>query len=606
MVAKVAFSLAINKLFDYQVPSNFENAIKPFQRVAVEFNNKKRWGIIVELRKSSERKEIKPILEILDKEAILDEFDLKFAKKISENYFVSLGEALELFIPPYLRKIKNNQEEIKSIPLEKNKFKMKIILKEDEELFKQLEFKINRLLHQSKQVLILVPLYLDVLKWKAILEKFKEKIAILSSKQTSKDFFKEWLRIKNHQAQIILGTRIAIFCPARKLNLIIVNREYSDFFKQKEKPFYNLRDLAILRAQLEEEELLFGSNIPSLEIFKFLEDRKEKQEKVVFIEKKKKVYFIEKKRYQSVRKSILNPFIDALLRNYLENNEKVILLFNKAGYARSVYCKVCGNILKCQRCGVGLVYHFESKELSCHQCGKRYSFKEECPKCGSSFVRFSGWGIEKLEKEFNRLFVNKKIIRIDKEEKEISKEWDIILSTQAIYNYNLTASLFIILDIDSFLNFQDFRNAEKVVRILYESLKRTEKELVVLTSAPDFYPFKFFREFDLRGFYEKEEILRRESGLPPFGHIGIIRFRAKRSKTSLKKTEEFYEFFKEKYPEIELFYPSTPFPFKLREQFRWQILLKSQDIKMLRKAISEAVSRIKPSTVKISIEVDLE
>jgi len=603
MIAQVVFNLAIDKYFEYKIPSGFREKIRPLQRVMVEFNNKQRWGIVLKIKEETQRKELKPILDILDNTPILDNFDLEFAKRISKNYFISLGEALELFLPPYLRRIKKNEKELKIFNLNYQEFKVRLILKEDKELFEELESEICRIINQGKQVLIIVPLYTDVLKWLTMLEKFNANIATLSSKQTPKTFFKEWLKIKEQKAQIILGTRVAIFCPARNLALIVVNKEYSDSFKQQEKPFYNLRDLALMRAELEKKEIIFGSNLPSLEIFMYFKERGNFLDN---LDKDKKVYFIEKKKYQTVKKTILNPFIDTLIRNYLENNQKVTILFNKAGYARTVYCKVCGNVLKCERCGVALVYHSESKELVCHFCAKRYPFKEECPKCGSSFVRFSGWGIEKLEKEFSRIFLDKVVVRLDKEERILPEDWNIILCTQIIYNYDLKTDLFIILDIDSFLNFQDFRNAEKVMRLLYESLKKTKRELVVFTSTPDFYPFKYLRDFDLKGFYEKEEALRKEAGLPPFGHVCLIRFRAKKPSTSLKKAEQFYDFLKKRYPFIEIFTPSFSFPFKLREKFRWQILLKYSNIKILRKAVTEVLNKIKPSAVKISIEIDLE
>ena len=236
--------------------------------------------------------------------------------------------------------------------------------------------------------------------------------------------------------------------------------------------------------------------------------------------------------------SIFSRRLEAELRKTVENGNQAILFLNRRGHSSFAMCKKCGYIAKCEDCDVTLTYHSVDNMLKCHYCGKRYKMLTQCPDCGSKEIKYGKIGTQRVVQELEKMFPGVGILRMDNEtttKKSAyldilgafkAKEAQILVGTQMIAKGHdfPDVTLVGILDADMSLYFSDYRSAERTFQLVTQvagRAGRSDKEgLVILqTYSPSHYVYRYAKNYDYLGFFEKENNSREVTGFPPYSTI---------------------------------------------------------------------------------------
>lgn len=622
MIANIVFSLPIDTSFDYLVPKELEKSITKWSRVRVPFRNTQALGYVVGFSSKSRIKELKSISSLLDKQPILDVPSFRLAEHIAANYFCSLGEAIELMLPSLLRK--GRQVELVSgikYQVSSNKTKGEVILLHDlaDKRWQFLEEKIEKEINKGRGIIILSPEIHLCLAAKSLIEKkFKQEVALLHSKNTDKEELDEWLKVKNGKINIVIGTSSAIFAPLKNLGLIIIDEEETQVYKQEQSPFYNAKDIALLRAKKNKADLILVSSAPSLESYYLAERAKFR---LIRLEPEKKpeicvqIVDIYEERYrQKKRDIILSNILENNINKALVENKKVMLFLNRVGFATYARCASCGFMLKCSHCSKNLVFVYSAKQLICRSCNFKMLPPEVCPQCNLSYIRYSGLGTEKLESEMHRLFPSAKILRYDRLEDNADfkrQPFDILITTQVILKdlpEVKDIGLLGVISLDMSLSRPDFRAAEKAFGILSRLVSLVRGTVVIQTSLTNHYLIMPLIHNDYVLFYKEELKQRKELLFPPFSALVLVTLRGRIQEKAESAAQSLFNYLKEKNKNnkngILVSNPNANVPLKLRNNFRYNILLKSQSKKTLINFINKYLRVFKKSGIIITVDID--
>ena len=245
---------------------------------------------------------------------------------------------------------------------------------------------ISDVLAQEKQALVLVPeIGLTPQTIKRFKQRFNAPIDILHSGLTDKERFEVWLRSKAGDNAIVVGTRSALFTPFQDLGIIIIDEEHDSSYKQQEGWRYNARDLAIIRAKIENIPIILGSATPSLETINNAQNHKYQQLKLTQRAGNAKLakQSILDIRGMALTSGLSQPLI-ARIKKHLDNNNQVMLFLNRRGFAPLIICHDCGWIAECPRCDRPYTFHKKQNRLICHYCDTPRNIPQQCPKCGST------------------------------------------------------------------------------------------------------------------------------------------------------------------------------------------------------------------------------
>ena len=466
--------------------------------------------------------------------------------------------------------------------------------------------------------------------------RFGSKVAVLHSAQSDKERHNQWWRIREGHARVVVGARSAIFSPVSDLGCVIVDEEHEGSYKQNgEAPYYNARDLAVMRAKLENCPVVLGSATPSLESV-----RNAQIGKYTLLNLKKRVCAsadietelvdLNQEVLAAPQFGLVSRSLKSALANCLERREQAILFLNRRGYVPRLICPECYETLKCPSCSVPLAYHKRDNQLKCHLCGytAEYLPPYKCPDCDVN-LKPAGYGTQRVENLLHALFPESKIGRMDRDttskrgshEKILgdfaSHEFDILLGTQMIAKgldfHNVT--LVGVLNADISLNTPDFRSGERTFQLVTQVVGRSGRgakagKSIVQSYTPEASVLRCAVSGDWEGFVKKEMEERKEFNYPPFSHIIEIVFRSKEGKKAYEAaakvqkklaalsegmTGYFYM------TEVEEAYPAFAF-----NEYRWQIHLR---VSSVMRAMETLLRPIKPflkntSSVKYQVDVD--
>src|SRR5207245_2817928 len=262
---------------------------------------------------------------------------------------------------------------------------------------------------------------------------------------------REWWRVRNGEARVIVGTRSAIFAPVDKLGLVIVDEEQENSYKQEETPKYHGRDAAIVRAKLENAVALLGSATPSLETYHPAQSVK--YELITLASRVAarplagvEIIDLREDFKQTHQTSPISATLHAGLLECLANKTQALILINRRGYSWSVLCRSCGASVQCENCSISMTHHKSRNRLECHYCGSIQSIPAQCPKCQSQYVYFFGEGSEHLEERLRKEFPGARIARLDRDTARTKRQYqetlgafaagalDILVGTQMLAN----------------------------------------------------------------------------------------------------------------------------------------------------------------------------
>jgi len=455
---------------------------------------------------------------------------------------------------------------------------------------------IRRVLAEGRQAILLVPEIALATQTLQRLASRLPRVAVLHSGLTAAQRAFYYEQIRRGQAQVVIGPRSAVFAPAPRLGLIVVDEEHESSYKQDTTPRYHGRDVAIKRAAIENVPVLLGSATPSLES---LQNARQGRYELLRLPHRIRGLPLPRLHLVELRKEITPGRIELLGRTLsgklaaaLDRGEQIILLMNRRGYASYVFCPSCRWQHECQQCTRPMVYHQAIGLGMCHYCQATAELPRACPACGKKLVLF-GLGIQRIETELSRKFPNAVVARMDSDTMTSARQFrevlegfaagkiDILLGTQMVAK-GLDfprVSLVGVVSADTALAIPDFRAAERTFQLIVQVAGRAGRadlsgEVVVQTVHPSDPAIRFALAHDYEGFAASELPLRASAGVPPF--VRLVRFvvrhenveRAEAAAAAL--AERLRGLFRDS-PNVKLVGPMRAGVFRIRRHFRFQI-----------------------------------
>ncbi|HLF17946.1 MAG TPA: primosomal protein N' [Candidatus Omnitrophota bacterium] len=608
-IAQIVVGLPVEGPFDYFVDASLQRQIATGQRVRVLFNKRKKIGYIVGFRSKSAFKKLNPVLEILDTAApSLDEKALRLTKAFSDHYGCSWGESIEAYFPPSLRGAQKTDLPLPQTPQKDPLQPGKATLVHDIGWMKHWEIVYQRIeeqLKSNKGVILLFPEknYVDEACEK--LASFQERIIRLDKKLPLQAEKEEWEKIKTTPGLIVLGTRRAVFAPLLNLGLIVIYEEDHSAYKQDQTPHYHVNEVALMRRRIEGADVMFVSACPSAVIWE--NTRKQKWEKLSPEGVLASVQLVDMGNYNPQRSSFLSVPLQNNIRQTLEKKGKVMLFMNRRGFTTMTRCNQCGFTMKCPRCDCMLTFLYSKKKLVCRHCNHESDLPKICPQCQGSYLRSTGMGIEKLESDVARLYPEAKVAHYDKETKAFPEQANVILATQAIIRWrgHLKSDLTAVMNFDAEINRFDFRCAQKAFSLLVRLAQMTKDKLLIQTRDTENYCLKAARHWDFDGFYRQELKFSKELQYPPFAHLLAVNLRGKKEEAVLEQGQALDGLLKAKAAKnVEVSEPSADVIPKLRDQYRYTIMLKGKNLKPMLDLAKKGIKEMKKRSVVIALNVD--
>jgi len=605
-IAQVVVGLPVDKPFDYKIDSAFLGNVKIGHRVIVPFQMKKIIGYVVGLKDKSSFSRLRSISKVLDSEPVISNALLELAVKFAERYCCSLGEAIEVFLPTNLKKTKKAVEiSADSIFLREKQIdsarSVLICGKPIGQSWPNILKEINAAISKDNGVIVLVPENSKIHEIVNQLKKeIKKEICVLDKQLKGTEELKNWVKVKNGEASIVVGTRSSVFAPVRNLGLIVIINEDSFSYKQDQSPFYHARDVAFMRSKIQSCSVVVFSQTPTAEVFS-LAQSKDIDLINLYPKDNLPVQIIDISNYKPRKNSLISIPLYYAIEKTLNERGKILLLMNKKGFSSFGICAKCQYVLKCPRCDVHLTYLFHSKEVVCRQCHYKKKRPEICPNCNSGYLNFSGQGIEKLESQVARIFPSARVSCYDTDTKNFKQNSDVVIATQAVLNFqNKIFDLTAVVQIDGELNRLDYRAAHKAFSLLLHLKNLTKKQMMIQTRLTENYCIQSLVNDDFLEFYNHELSLREEIGYPPFVHIAEIVVRSVKEDAALAQADMLYKSFVNcEFEDMEIFEPQPDRIARLRDQYRFVILIKAKKYEDINKIIKSAFkdTRRKSSTI---------
>ncbi len=412
-------------------------------------------------------------------------------------------------------------------------------------------------LARGQQALVLVP---EINLTPQLLEIFRgrfpqARLASLHSGMPDGERALQWLRVHEGEADILLGTRMAVMVPLPRLGLVVVDEEHDPSFKQQEGLRYSARDLALVLAQQRRIPIILGSATPSLETWAQAERGRYKK-LTLSSRAADDAAGLPQIRMVSLERTPLEHGFSETLRNAiqqrLERGEQSLIFHNRRGYAPVLACGACGWISDCRRCSVHAVFHKLDGRLHCHHCGWEARVPKACPDCGNVDLAPLGRGTQRIEETLASWFPEARILRIDRDSTRRkgsmqtalsavhAGEVDILVGTQMVAKGHDFRHLTLVgvVDADSALFSHDFRAAERLFANLMQVAGRAGRahkpgEVLIQTRYPQHPLFAALTAHDFDRFAKSQLDERRTAGLPPYAYHAVLRAEAKTLEAAL-------------------------------------------------------------------------
>lgn len=462
---------------------------------------------------------------------------------------------------------------------------------------------IENALKQGKSAIALVPeISLTPQIMRVFRSRFGDDIAMLHSGLSDGERYDEWRRIYDGDAKIVVGARSAIFAPVENLGVIIVDEEHDSSYISESNPRFRTLEVAEFRAKYNGCKVVLGSATPSVESYNAA-----KCGKIKLVEMNKRISKNGMPNIQIVDMaqelrmgnfSVFSNELKQKMQDTINAGNQAMVFINRRGYASYMQCKSCGYIAKCSDCDIALTYHKEDNMLKCHYCGKRFKPLDICPNCHSESIKQGKIGTEKVVKELQELLGEDiKILRMDNDTTttktaylDISGafrrgEAQVLVGTQMIVKGHdfPNVTLVGVLDADMSLYFSDYRSCERTYQLITQVAGRAGRkdklgEVVIQTYSPKHYLFNFVKNYDYKGFFDKELNTRQVTNFPPFTTIVRVLATNEIEEKSLNCTKKIYDNLKElraEYGQEFVYMQAMKSPInKIQNKYRFQIVLR--------------------------------
>ena len=657
MIARIALAAAnftIDRPYDYTVPEEFQDTLKPGMRVFVPFGvgNRVTEGIVLSLCEVSEYGECKEILRVADREVLLDPQLLQLAFFMRERYFCTVYQAARAMLPAGLwfdasgqQRGKDRFREMARLSISSQEALLlaesmsrrapkqaeilellagfevlpvqdllhftvasRAVLKRLQEtgtveLFQQEIYRrpergsvepqalpalnaeqdaafrsiladlfvgsvspgntasagvpgllfgvtgsgktgiyahlIDRCLQQGRSAILLVPeialtpqVLLQFTAW------FGDSVALLHSGLSMGERYDEWKRIRRGEANLVIGTRSAVFAPVRDLGLILLDEEQEESYRSESTPRYSTREVARYRCHQLGAGLLLGSATPDLRSRYLAQQGEYRLYRLEHRYNRKPlpdVHIVDmKQELQAGNRMLLSRSLKDAILDRMERGEQSILFLNRRGTNKLVCCSVCGYVYRCEHCSVSMTWHANVRRLVCHYCGAVRRLDQSCPSCGGS-LSFTGAGTQMAEEELHNVFPEVPILRVDSDsvspvgshrvlfQRFREEKIPLMIGTQMVakgLNFD-NVTLVGVLSADQSLYANDFRAGERTFSLLTQVIGRGGRgdkpgEAFIQTFTPENEIIRLAAKQDYDAFYESELSMRRIQNAPPF------------------------------------------------------------------------------------------
>lgn len=490
----------------------------------------------------------------------------------------------------------------------------------------------EHIIKKGKQVLILIPeIALTQQNIKRFSERFND-LFIYHSERSAKKREITWYAAKYAKANIVLGTRSAIFTPLDNLGLIIVDEEHDDSYRQHDGVHYSARDIAVMRAKKESIPVLLGSATPS---FESLHNVDQKRYQPLFLPKRAGDSYFPKIRFIDMRqrKSILSDPLLEEIQKTLKQQQQSILFLNRRGYSPILICHSCGWIPECHHCQRPPTFHRRYNRLHCHLCDWQQHAHSHCPACDSNDLRTLGEGTEKIEELLCEQFPEARIARLDRDSTRHKgsmqtilrhmhhHEIDILLGTQMVSKgHDLpNVTLVGIINTDQGLLSPHYRAEEKLMQLITQVTGRAGRgkkrgQVLLQTHHPHHPTLQHLFQY---GYVRSAQMLmqqRQLSQLPPYYPQALLRVECpnlNKAEAFIHKTHQITTNFiaQFKLGDSIILYPVVPASIeRINIHYRMQFLIHSKKRPLLHQLLKHTIAEIKtwqrPSKLRWSLRLD--
>jgi primosomal protein N' (replication factor Y) (superfamily II helicase) len=620
--------------YTYAVPDGVD--VVPGHRVTVPFGRRSTYGFVVSLGTEDPGVEVKPIATA-GNEPLLLPHQVALARLVADHYWLPLIECLRAMLPPRVRATGTSGSQASSRQRRHSRLvelatspaspsEALTLSGEQQSALEVINSNQVTLLHgviasgktevylaaakhalaAGLRVLILVP---DISLTPQLVQRVRARlnapIAILHSQLTELERAQQWWRTRRGEAEVVLGSRSAVFAPIPRLGLICLDEEGSAAYKQDRTPRYEAGWVARRLAAVSGARLVAGSATPSVVTYhdatrdemalaKLTRRVRGRDADVELVDMRDEAA-------SGNRKPLSRHLVEAIDQT-LENEEQVILYLNRRGMATFVLCRDCGKSVQCLGCSVALVQHTEIDGLVCHYCGYSRAMPAVCDHCGSRNIRGMGMGTQRLETMVKKLWPQARVLRLDSDaargpdsyfeiwETFSERRADILVGTQLVTRgLDLPAVTCVgVVDADLPLHFPDYRSAENTFSLVVQVAGRAGRDgrsarVVVQTSNPDHYSLRCAATGDYEGFYAAELPARKAFSFPPFADLAVLTRTDGDDARAAASAREAAEglaigLLKEGIEGIRVMGPSPAFIHRLRGEYRWQVTLKGDGL----------------------------
>lgn len=474
---------------------------------------------------------------------------------------------------------------------------------------------IEETIKDGRQAIVLVPeISLTPQMVARFKSRFGKRTAVIHSGLSLGEKYDQWKKIKNGDADIVIGARSAIFAPFKNIGAIIVDEEHEQTYKSEMTPRYETHEVAEFRAKQYGALLVFASATPLVTSY-----YKAERGEYTLIEMKKRVN--EKSMPKAIvvdlreeleagNRSVISRKLREEIGKNLEKGEQTILFLNRRGFSTFVSCRKCGYVAECPNCSISLKYHKFDDTLRCHYCGHTIPNYKKCPECGSGYIRYFGGGTQKVEEEIHSLFPEATTIRMDvdttvtknshaeilsKFEKE---KIDILIGTQMVTK-GLDfpdVTLVGVISADTILNIDDYRSQERTFSILEQATGRAGRAekpgiSVIQTYSPDNKAIQYMCAHDYSDFYREELSVRKAMWYPPFCQIVSVIFSGSNKQMAASCAKFFAKnlaFVLETEQKIQILGPIPAYVSKIKNKYIYRLLIKCENSDAIGKTLVSA------------------
>ncbi|HZH81593.1 MAG TPA: primosomal protein N' [Phototrophicaceae bacterium] len=502
----------------------------------------------------------------------------------------------------------------------------------------------------GRRSLILIPeISLTAQLLDRVRARFPNKTGVLHSALTAAERLAQWRHIVRGNVDVVIGARSAVFAPIPDLGLIVVDEEHDSSYKQEESLRYNGRDVAVVRGKLLGCPVILGSATPALETYENCRQGRYQLLEITQRVEQRPLPTIEAIDLRASnasnsgamttvppesvlggRRLFSEELVRALKENFYSGHQTLIFL-NRRGFANFVQCRACGYVWRCPHCSVTLTSHLKLNRMSCHHCDYRRPLTDNCPECHDNTLSGIGGGTERVEQTLKHLLPDARVARMDRDtthgrgsHEALIRRWekgdiDILVGTQMVTKghdvFGVTVVGALLADLS--LNMPDFRAAERTFQLLSQVAGRSGRgdnpgRVIVQTYAPDHYAIQFLMAHDYRGFFAAEREFRQALNYPPFSRLVNVRvdgpkltdvetkiqFLATELRTLQSRNPEIYH-------EVEVLGPAAAPIEKLRNRYRWQLLLRSKQSSRVLK-LARAAREILPNSRAVRLHIDVD